>query len=208
MGVNRAGRFAAITNFRDPDRTAPAPRSRGELPLEFLCDERPVERFLDDIAPHAHEYAGFNLLVSAGEEMWYLSNAAQGSAAIALEPGIYGLSNASLDTPWPKVERGKTVLTKVLQEGSDPSHASLAQAVGERSLVNPQELQALGLAGEMDELLSAQFIVTPGYGTRSRTTLWREGSGQMQWREQSYNSEGELTGEQRVVIPGAGSSSV
>lgn len=201
MGVTSAGRFAAITNFRDPDRTAPAPRSRGELPSDFLTGAAGCSDYLEDIAARGAQYAGFNLLVGDGTELWYLSNVpAQGPLQPRqLEPGIYGLSNAQLDTPWPKVTLGKAALRQLLASGN-LSHRALAEVVGDTGLAEPAALDAQGLRGEMDQLLSAQFIVTPAYGTRSRTTLWREAGGATNWREQSFNPEGELTGEQRFAF--------
>lgn len=201
MGVTPAGRFAAITNFRDPDRTAPAPRSRGALPTDFLKGTTGCAGYLEAVAATGAEYAGFNLLLGDGDELWYFSNVPDDGTTQPrqLEPGIYGLSNARLDTPWPKVALGKAALTRLLANG-DLSHRALAEVVGDTALAATAALGAQGLRGEMDQLLSAQFIVTPGYGTRSRTTLWREAGGTTHWREQSFNAEGELTGEQRFAL--------
>lgn len=201
MGVTSGGRFAAITNFRDPDRTTPAPRSRGELPTHFLQGDSGCAEYLESIAAVGAEYAGFNLLIGDGDSLWYFSNAPadDGGAPLELAPGIYGLSNARLDTPWPKVTRGKAALATLLESGT-LTHRALAEVVGDTGLADYAALQAQGLHGEMDQLLSAQFIVTPGYGTRSRTTLWREAGGATHWREQSFNAEGELTGEQRFAF--------
>ncbi|NND68663.1 MAG: NRDE family protein [Halioglobus sp.] len=201
MGVTATGRFAAITNFRDPDRTAPAPRSRGELPTDFLNGTARCSSYLEGLAARGTEYAGFNLLVGDGDELWYCSNVPADGAEQPrqLKPGIYGLSNALLDTPWPKVTLGKAALTGLLA-GDRLTHRTLAEVVGDTGLAEPGALHAQGLRGDMDQLLSAQFIVTPGYGTRSRTTLWRDAGGATHWREQSFNPQGELTGEQRFAF--------
>lgn len=196
MGITRSGRFAAITNFRDPARTERAPRSRGELPLEFLLGETPVDRYLEQLLPRADQYAGFNLLLGEGGSLWYASNA---GAARELPPrplpaGLYGLSNASLDTPWPKVELGKARLRDLLSAGP-PSHPGLAGVVGDRQLARPEELQLQGLRGEMDQLLSSQFIAAGPYGTRSCTTLWTTAAGTAHWRERSYDETGRETGQ-------------
>lgn len=202
MGVTAGGRFAAITNFRDPDRTAPAPRSRGELPGNFLTGGAGCAEYLGEVAAVGGDYAGFNLLIGDGVELWYYSNVpAQGAnAPQRLAPGIYGLSNARLDTPWPKVTIGKAALAELLA-GKQLTHRALATVVADTGLADPAALDAQGLTGEMDQLLSAQFIVTPTYGTRSRTTLWRDAGGATHLREQSFNPEGELTGEQRFALP-------
>ncbi len=190
MGVTRAGRFAAVTNFRDPARTHSAPRSRGELPLAFLLGVEAPEEFLAAVAKRAQEYAGFNLLLGDRSGLWYLTNS-DSAGPQPLPTGIYGLSNARLDTPWPKVELGKTRLRSLLA-GCDISHDALLQVVGDRALADPDALQLQGLDGTMDPLLSAQFIVSAGYGTRSGTTLWIDSAAQVDWRELSFNANGEL----------------
>jgi uncharacterized protein with NRDE domain len=210
MGVTRSGRFAAVTNYRDPARTAPAPRSRGELPLGFLAGAQTPEAFLRGIAASAQDYAGFNLLVGDRHGLWYFSNS-DGMAPRLLPAGIYGLSNARLDTPWPKVERGKALLRSLLsgdETTSDVpvsvvdrlSHDALLMVVGDRRLAEAGALRAQGLDGAMDPVLSAQFIVTGGYGTRSSTTLWFDARHQAHWREHSYNEQGELRESRQQVF--------
>lgn len=194
MGIARDGRFAAVTNFRDPARTAPAPRSRGELPLGFLREPREPEQFLRELDERAGDYAGFNLLLGSAGNLWYFSNCpGRGDhSARRLQPGIYGLSNARLDTPWPKVEIGKRRLTTLLR-GGEITHEKLSEVVGDRRLADPAALSQQGLDGEMDRLLSAQFITTSRYGTRSSTTLWLEHTGLTRWRERSFDAEGAVT---------------
>jgi uncharacterized protein with NRDE domain len=192
MGVTRGGRFAAVTNYRDPARTAPAPRSRGVLPLDYLVGNQSPRNYLEAVLPLAQEYAGFNLLVGDSSELWYLTNigAPQARAPLCLEPGIYGLSNASLDTPWPKVTLGKERLAALLRQ-DELDHASLAAVVGDRRLADPQALNRHGLNSGMDQILSAQFITTASYGTRSSTTLWIDHKGLTHWRESSFDAGGQ-----------------
>lgn len=197
MGVTRDGRFAAVTNYRDPSRTAPAPRSRGELPLHYLTGEQSPREFLATLAPIAGEYAGFNLLVGSGDALWYFSNSAfeADNAPQRLRPGVYALSNARLDTPWPKAESGKAKLRQLLHSGA-LSHEVLSAVVADRGPADPGALQLQGLDSPMDQVLSAQFIVTESYGTRSCTTLWTDKSRQLSWREQSFDDQGALRGVQ------------
>jgi uncharacterized protein with NRDE domain len=210
MGITRNGRFAAITNYRDPSRTAPAPRSRGELPLHYLTGQQSPTDYLSGIAEKAKEYAGFNLLLGNGDELWYFTNSTPEAERVprCLPPGIYGLSNAQLDTPWPKVALGKDHLQTLLDEGP-LTHEALAEVVGGQQLADPHALHQHGLASEMDLLLSAQFIVTDRYGTRSSTTLITHQDGNASWREVSFNERGQVRGiqakelnrTQGVVIP-------
>ena len=190
MGVTRSGRFAAVTNYRDPARTAAAPRSRGELPLGYLTGALDPQSYLDSIARQASDYAGFNLLVGDRDSLWYFSNS-DSAGPRCLAPGIYGLSNARLETPWPKVEVGKTRLLALLQDGSI-THAALATVVTDRQLADERALARQGLDGSMAHTLSAQFIVTDTYGTRSTTTLWTDRHAQTSWREHSFDAQGML----------------
>ena len=194
MGVTRGGRFAAVTNYRDPARTAAAPRSRGELPLAYLAGTRDPQSYLDELAQRAHDYAGFNLLVGDSSDLWYFTNS-DALEPRCLSPGIYGLSNARLDTPWPKVALGKARLQTLLETGAI-THDALAAVVKDRELADPRDLKALQLEGSMEPILSAQFIVTEGYGTRSSTTLSVEAGGAISWREQSFDNRGALRSEQ------------
>lgn len=195
MGLTRQGRFAAVTNTRDPDQTGSAPRSRGELPLEYLQGTQTPSEFLSTLQPQAHEYAGFNLLIGSQNQLWYYTNASPtpDDSPRCLSPGLYGLSNAQLDTPWPKVLIGKNRLTE-LMEATQISHETLASVVADRHLAKLSDLQGLGLTGEMERALSSQFIVTPRYGTRSCTTMWIRASGEAHWCESSYNPAGEQVG--------------
>lgn len=192
MGLTRQGRFAAITNCRDPARTAPAPRSRGELPLGFLTGRDPPQTYLQSLQATAHEYAGFNLLVGTAEQLWYLSNrpSARQCEPTPLAPGLYGLSNAQLDTPWPKVVLGKQKMQAL--HGKQPlTHDELEAVVSDRELADPGALRQLGLTDDMAPVLSSQFITTNRYGTRSSSTLWQDRHGQIHWRESSFDAHGE-----------------
>jgi uncharacterized protein with NRDE domain len=198
MGITRCGRFAAVTNYRDPSRTTVAPRSRGELPLQYLTGQQDPQTFLDEIAPLATQYAGFNLLIGDKNSLWYFSNSSAhaGKAPQLLAPGIYGLSNAELDTPWPKVELGKEKLLQLL--GTDHlSHEDLSRVVADRSQADTESLRRQGRDSAMEQILSAQFINTESYGTRSTTSLWIDNNGKTSWQERSYNELGALHGVQQ-----------
>ena len=198
MGVTRGGRFAAVTNFRDPAGTMVAPGSRGDLPLGFLTGSQPPEGFLQDLISRAADYAGFNLLVGDRHSLWYYSNS-NNEPPRRLFPGVYGLSNAALDTPWPKVELGKARML-TLQNNAEVTHDALAAVVADQHKADQESLNKQGLNGEMDPMLSAQFIVTDTYGTRSSTTLWTEANARLHWQEQSFSAAGVLTGTQQQAF--------
>ncbi|MDE0950224.1 MAG: NRDE family protein [Halioglobus sp.] len=188
MGATRGGRFAAITNYSDPAHTVIAPRSRGELPLNYLTGTDTPKSFLDKLATHARSYAGFSLLIGNRGELWYFTNS-DTLDPWCLPPGVYGLSNASLDTPWPKVERGKAQLQRLLRK-DDIEHASLFGVVADRRLAEQGTARDQNPGDSMEAILSAQFIVTEHYGTRSSTTMWRDAQGLISWREESFNAQG------------------
>lgn len=199
MGVTRSGRFAALTNYRDPVRSQPRERSRGELAVEFLTGTAEPLDYLRALSHRGEHYAGFNLLVGTAERLACYSNCAPPELALqSLSPGVYGLSNALLDTPWPKVVQGKRELSQVLAGTGRPDHDSLQKVVSDTRQAAEESLHPLGLAEAMDRTLSAQFILTPTYGTRATTTLWlssdRPGERQVNWRELSFNEQGRETG--------------
>ncbi|MDP4651004.1 MAG: NRDE family protein [Haliea sp.] len=200
MGVSRYGRFAAVTNFRDPAQTAPAKRSRGDLPLGYLASDITASEYLQRVAIAAGDYAGFNLLLGTGEELWYYSNRLQGEPPRALPPGIYGLSNERLDTPWPKVVRARSQLAELIA-GEAIDHATLGATVANRGPAAEHELHPSEHGAQMDRRLSAQFIVTPDYGTRATTTLWLQrphnnhGSLKIEWQETHFDRSGHTVGQ-------------
>lgn len=198
MGITREGRFAAVTNYRDPDQTRQAPRSRGELPLQFLTGRQSPEEYLEALASRAGQYAGFNLLVGDAGALWYFANNGR-SHPRELAPGLYGLSNANLDTPWPKVELGKARLQALLDDGQlEAEH--IASLVADTHTARPEALARLGMETDMEEMLSAQFIITPGYGTRSTTALRMDADGQIHWAEESFDEHGRATGKVELAL--------
>lgn len=192
MGITRAGRFAAITNHRNPPSTPESPRSRGMLTLDFLAGNQPPGDYLAGLAPQGGDYAGFNLVVGRGDELWYYSNI-EGEPR-PLEPGIYSLSNGLLDSGWPKQRSAERRLADMLAGNID--HGLLEQAVNERTPAPDAHLPDTGIELELERALSSQFIVMPGYGTRATTTLAVHRDGEVEMIEREYREGGE-PGERR-----------
>jgi uncharacterized protein with NRDE domain len=165
------------------------------LPLAYLTGTEDPQSYLHKLANHARQYAGFNLLVGDIHSLWYYTNSDE-RAPQCLAPGIYGLSNARLDTPWPKVTSGKARLQALLDAG-DISHEALATVTASRQLADRLTLDALHLDNGMEPILSAQFIVTAAYGTRSSTTMWADACGLASWQERSFDADGRLRTKQR-----------
>src|SRR5919109_109572 len=117
LGVDRRGRLAAVTNYRQGERESAAPRSRGLLVSEFLMGDGGVADYMERVQLEADRYNGFNLIAGDSGGLFYFSN--REGQRRSLSRGVYGLSNHLLDTPWPKVAWAKSVLGKLLSR-SDP----------------------------------------------------------------------------------------
>jgi uncharacterized protein with NRDE domain len=202
LGLSRRGRFAAITNIRDPRAgERRAARSRGDLTRDFLAGSESPRAYLESVATRIDDYLGFNLLVGDGDALWYLHGSPGSTPEPAmLKPGIYALSNAALDVPWPKVELARKKLTDLLSGAQAPGHSQLRNCVSDRSLAEAAALAELGLEGEMTRQLSAQFIVTPRYGTRCSTTLRWAADGQLELEEQRFDVHGHLAGSESFSL--------
>jgi uncharacterized protein with NRDE domain len=170
LGVTRSGRFAAVTNHRDP--SAPVgTRSRGNLVADFLKSDQPAKEYLASVEFQGKEYSGFNLLVGEigqRRELFYFSNCREGIRE--LSSGLYGLSNHLLDTAWPKVARGKLRFAELLRS-SETSINSFFDILSDEALAADEDLPSTGIPYKAEKAVSAIFIKTPGYGTRSSTVL-------------------------------------
>ncbi len=192
LGVTRTGRFAALTNFRDLSRNKPGAPSRGQLVSRFLTGMDSPEAYLHELESSAARYNGFNLLFGDPGGLWCFSNCGESERQLA--PGVYGLSNHLLDTPWPKVARGKSALTTALQ--ALPDDRPLFDLLRDDSTAPDDALPRTGISLEWERLLSAAFISTAGYGTRSATVLMMNLSGKVRFVEQGFLPEA-LPGERR-----------
>jgi uncharacterized protein with NRDE domain len=167
LGVTRAGRFAAVTNFRDPEDTASYSASRGELVTDFLRSKRSAAEFASRVWASRARYRGFNLLLSDSQALCYVGS--RGSGPRTLTPGVYALSNHLLDTPWPKVRAIRARVESALGQ-LDPL-ALLQAALEDRRLAPDAELPDTGVGLALERLLSAACIVSESYGTRSSSVL-------------------------------------
>ena len=189
LGVTAEGRFAALTNIRDP-RQPRGERSRGELPLEYLRGKMDAEAFLAELAPRLEQYSGFNLLLGDRRALYFFNS--ELAEVRRLMPGVYGLSNADLDTPWPKVLRATAALANTLD---DPQPANLLALLGDRQQPPRVLLPDTGVGVDWEMLLATVFIVGPGYGTRASSALVLHGDGGVRLVERSFGSGGEVLGE-------------
>ena len=192
FGVDRRGRWALVTNYREGVARDPNAPSRGELVTRAVSDQASPLVSAAAIAADGARYHGFNLLVGESVDAAYASNRASGG--ISLGTGIHGLSNHLLETAWPKVVRSKTRLATWLAAGHDTLDP-LFELLGDRRQAQASALPSTGVAQEWERLLSSPFIVDPRYGTRCSTVLVIASDGRARFVERSFGPDGETTGE-------------
>ena len=192
LGIGPGGRFAALTNIRDPGQAA-GTRSRGKLPVYFLRGELSALDFLQRLEGQCGQYSGFNLLCGDARQLCHFSSLER--RARVLPGGIYGLSNAGLDTPWPKLQRAKAALAARLH---DPRPDRLLELLADPTQAADSQLPqtGIGLAGE--RLLSSVFIASPSYGTRASSVLIIDAEGNRLLIERSFGCNGGYLGEVRL----------
>jgi len=171
LGITRDGRFAALTNIRAPSERRTDVRSRGMLVADYLTGDATPEAYIAEVAGEADRYNGFNLIVGTRERMvWYNSREREDSRnGKPLAPGIYGLSNGSLDTSWPKVVRTKAQFASLLCQGA-PCEAYF-EMLADTTRASDCRLPKTGVDLELERMLSAVCIDSPTYGTRSSSVV-------------------------------------
>ena len=188
LGVTLSGRFAVVTNYRDGLDPPKAPRSRGALTAEFLTGAMGAAEYLESVRKHASEYGAFSLLVGDRRELHYFSN--RGGPGGPVTPGIHGLSNHLLDTPWPKVQLSKARLAALLEQGA-PNSEALFRILADRNQAPQEELPDTGIGAELERRVSAAFVVNPVYGTRCSTAIRLQHDGGLHFAERRFTPAGE-----------------
>jgi uncharacterized protein with NRDE domain len=196
LGVTRDGRFAAVTNYRKPGAPRGS-RSRGHLVSDFLRGELSARDYLQSIETNADEFSGFNLLVGQfgveEMELSYFSNRA--ARIVDLSPGIYGLSNHLLDTPWHKVVAGKRELTGIVSQNEEIEAEMLYEILKNDAQAADEDLPETGVGLELERILSPAFIKTEIYGTRSSTVLLAGSDGRIFFEERNFPSAANFSAE-------------
>lgn len=190
MGVNKKGRFAAVTNVREPGAYAPARLSRGILTRDFLSDHASAEIYLKSIESVADDYAGFNLLVGDSTGLYFYSNRNPGIRCIP--PGIYGVSNGLFDEAWPKLVFGKQALTTALK--TSVKNDSLMKILTDRVTAEDERLPQTGVPVDIERMLSSRFIHSNDYGTRACSIVKFNRRGQIIFVEHNYDYAGRTDG--------------
>lgn len=171
LGVTRAGRFAALTNVRAPSEKRPDAPTRGKLVSDYLSGSLTPEQYIEQIRPGAAAYNGFNLLIGDRDTLLWYSNKGDEDPRNGkpLGYGVYGLSNALLDTPWPKVTRAKAQFASLLCQGAPEE--TFFELLSDSTRANDCRLPSTGISLEWERVLSSIFICSPNYGTRASTVV-------------------------------------
>ena len=186
LGITKTGRFAAITNFRNPALNKESARSRGELTRDFLTGEGPAAEYIEKAHKQRGLYNSFNLIIGDSSEFYYCSSELEHVKKLA--PGNYGLSNGLLDSDWPKVTRGKQLFGECVNK--QPNNSCLLDILTDQTQAKSEELPNTGIEQELELTLSSRFISTPLYGTRASTLLTIDKNGQVHFLEKNHPISG------------------
>lgn len=191
LGITRTGRFAALTNFRDPGSKRESAPSRGALVSGFLEGENGALPYAARLVAEPASYNGFNLLAADADTLTYV--ASRTGEARSLSPGVYGLSNGLLDEPWPKVVKGREALCALLDQPFGPE--DLLAVLKDHAQAPDAALPSTGVSLEWERLLSAMHIVADGYGTRCATALVVDVEHRVTFVERTFDPTGRAVGE-------------
>ncbi len=188
LGFDRGGRFAAVTNFRDPRIRHPSPCSRGTLVSSFLIGRDPATLYLDRVHHERRRYNHFNLLLGDETGLFYYTSVHGKSNRLA--PGIYGLSNDLLNTPWPKVQKATRGLAGLLDAHAPLALEPLFRLLVDTKIAPDHLLPDTGIGLEWERVLSPLFVRSSGYGTRSSTVVVLDKAGQLLFAERTFDAQG------------------
>jgi uncharacterized protein with NRDE domain len=184
LGVSKTGRIAAITNYRDPARQKPDARSRGLLVARFLAGDMTADTYMQHVLKEKDAYNTFNLVAGDPERIWWMSNVSD--EIQQLEPGLSGISNRLLDTPWPKIVAAKSGLHDILASGPDVDVAAIFSLLSDTSAPDDRQLPDTGMGMEWERILSPIFVASDVYGTRSSSVILRHHTGKMTFWERTW----------------------
>ena len=184
MAMTKQGKISLVTNYRDLTNINPNAPSRGQLVTDFLLEDLSPKFYLEQIEAKGKLYNGFNLIVGSAEELYYYSNYKTGVERI--KPGLHGLSNHLLDTPWPKVSRGLEKMKGALSS-NDVDPAKLFDVLFDDRIAPDETLPDTGVGLERERMLSSMFIKSPNYGTRCSTVVMIDQDDYVYFAERVYN---------------------
>lgn len=183
MGITKNHRFAALTNYRDISGIKKDAPSRGHIVADFLKSEISAVEYFQAFKQKAEEYNGFNLLFGTTDNLYYFNN--QHLDLLELEPGYYSLSNAFLNTKWPKTEKALSDFKSQIEK-NNLRQDRLFHILRNTQTYPDQLLPSTGLPIEKERMVSSIFILSDNYGTRCSTLLFADPNGESTFIEKSY----------------------
>jgi len=185
LGITKTGRLAMLTNYREQPPFGQNAPSRGWLVRDFLCGQEEPKAYLEKIEVERFEYNGFSLILGDMNHLFYISNRGN---MVELSPGLYGLSNRLLNTPWPKIKRGKEALGLLLSRSDNLLPEDIFHILADRSRPRDEELPDTGVGLEWERILSSIFITSPKYGTRSSSVIMIDRRNHIMFIERVFNN--------------------
>lgn len=189
LAVDTSGRFAAVTNIRKGRIESPKKYSRGLLVNDFLQQQIPAQEFIDNLRSQNDNYSPFNILLMDASGLWHYSSDTKVSTPV--EVGLHGLSNATLNTPWPKVTKGIDLLKECFNN-LPLSKARLLSCIASQQQADEKDLPNTGIDIDFERFLSSQFIISKEYGTRCTTLITIDHNDTLEFEEISFNAQGHI----------------
>jgi uncharacterized protein with NRDE domain len=189
LGITLDGKIAAVTNYRNPANLKPHAPSRGNLVCDFLRGIEPAGTYLGNLSGTSEPYNGFNLIAGSVDELFWYSN--RGGDISRLSRGVYGLSNHLLDTPWPKVEKARNGLKRLLASGDEFKPEDLFILLRDRTRAPDKDLPQTGVGMAWERILAPIFISGPTYGTRSSTLILVDRKNRVLFTERTFHPGGD-----------------
>ncbi len=197
MGVTREGRIAAITNVRSPNAVRSNAVSRGELVTHWLksntLENTPLtsDQYLDALKHSRNNYSGYNLVFGDAQSLCVYNNV--NNSEHSIDRGVFGLSNADIITPWPKVTQGVSALNHYVAQHNTINTEDLFSLLRQENKAEDEKLPDTGIGYEWEKALSSIFINIKEYGTRTSTIVLVDTNGELTFKERSFSEDGEIT---------------
>ena len=187
MGMTRFGDLSALTNIRAPHLIKDDAKSRGSLVYDFLMDEEKKQQYVSYLHQSREEFNGYNLLFGKWNDLAVYNN--HEDSLQYLHPGFYGLSNANLNSPWPKINKGVQALRNYCKTHDEMDDEQLFELLRNEEKAKDHLLPVTGVPEQWEKQLSSVFINVEGYGTRSSTLLYINNEGEVHWHERSWDDQ-------------------
>jgi len=188
LGISRQGRFAAVTNFREPSNKIASATSRGTLVSKYLMSDISAGNYLEDLLDQIDQFDGFNLLVGDTNALYFLGSLEK--QIRILDTGVYGISNGIFDCPWPKVIQGKQRLAEIMNKSGQPDETAFFKLLANETVPPDDELPDTGVGLEWEQKLGSIFVKADPFGTRCSTLLSIDVKRQVRFSERNFDHAG------------------